>query len=126
MDDLLDLVDTAAARAGIVIVPILAVLAFELEASGLLHLSELITSFPLLVTGVGSLGSLWFGSSVAAWLYREPVNDRHPKCGADRSAMLDTPDFSPDEPFCEPSRRFRDRVTVSRSLAEEVRSRYDF
>ncbi len=126
MDDLFDLADTALGRAGVVIVPILAVLAFGLEASGLLDLAELITSFPLLVYGGASVASVWFGSAAAAWLTREPTECKHPSCGADRFAMLDAPDLSPEEPFAEPSRRFRNRVTTSRSLAEEIRCRGDF
>ncbi len=105
--------------------PILALLAFGLEAGGLLDLSELIASSPFLAMGGGILSSLWAGTSAAAWLSREPTASQQPGCGADLYLAIDDPDHMFELPTCEPGRKFRDRVSASRSLAEEIRCRGD-
>jgi hypothetical protein len=123
---LFDLADSAVARAGLAVAGILTVLALGADASGLLDLSGLVASFPLLALGGALLGSMWAGATVAAWISAERADGNRPESVSDVNRAPGAPDHSPEQPVPEPRRSFCERVCAGRLVTEEIRSRGDF
>jgi hypothetical protein len=124
--ELFELADSAVARVGLAVIGILAVLALGAEVSGLLDISELVTSFPLLAFGGGVLGSMWVGATTAAWFYRESVESGHPARSSESTRAPDTPDLLPKAASLEPRPSFRDRVSTGRLVADDSHFRGNF
>jgi hypothetical protein len=122
--DLLELADTAAARVGIVVVGILAVLAFALEGSGLLDLSEFITTYPVLALTAGIIGAVGIGASAALCLCYEPMNDA-PNAPNVASARTPARDVFPESPSLEAQPSFCERLAARRLGMDDRRSRGD-
>jgi hypothetical protein len=96
---------------------------FGLDALGLLDLTELFESMPVMAVGGTILGSVWLGSVLAGWLTHELGESEDKARQTDITLAPDTPDLSISDPSPEPGRTFRDRVTAELSANDNRQSR---